>query len=222
MNWRVLGSVALLSGACAATQADVPHATCFQAASRLHDVPADLLVAVARVESNFDVNARSSANAHGLMQIQWPGTARHLGVRTPAELYNPCRNVELGARYLRELLDRYGDETRALAAYNYGPTRIDASAGLPDGARRYATRVQQARGAAAPLQVTTAPAAVTFARRSRALRFADALNARLSGTRVSVWARGPDWQVGLPTGSAINSLDRSLLAAAGMTTRGHP
>ena len=123
-----------------------PFEGCFQAASKLHGVPMDLLLGVAVTESNWDAAAMSHANAHGVMQIQWPGTARHLGVRRVSELYNPCLNISLGAQYLSELLREFGgDETRALAAYNYGPTRIRSERELPQGARAYATRVQQQR-----------------------------------------------------------------------------
>ena len=126
----------------AADGARYPYQSCFEIASRMHSVDLDLVLAVAATESNWDADARSDANAHGIMQIQWPGTARRLGVRRPAELYNPCLNITLGARYLRELLDQFGGDTeRALAAYNYGPTRIARSPELPAGARRYAARV---------------------------------------------------------------------------------
>ena len=112
----------------------------------MHHVPLDLLLAVAATESNWDPTARSHANAHGVMQIQWPGTARHLGVRRVSELYNPCLNIELGARYLRELLDSNdGDVARALASYNYGPTRINQSPTIPAGARKYVETVARHR-----------------------------------------------------------------------------
>lgn len=123
-----------------------PFQSCFETASALHDVPLDLMLAVAATESNWDPNARSHANAHGIMQIQWPGTARHLGVERLAELYEPCLNIELGGRYLRELLDRHdGDTTWALASYNYGPTRIATSPTLPKGALRYVATVKAHR-----------------------------------------------------------------------------
>ncbi len=118
-----------------------PHEPCFRRAARESELPLSLLLAVARGESDFDTRARSSANAYGLMQIQWPGTARHLGIRRLRDLYDPCTNVRAGARYLRELLDRYdGDLHLALAAYNYGPSRIRVNAGgndIPEGARWY-------------------------------------------------------------------------------------
>jgi hypothetical protein len=102
-----------------------PHATCFSVAALQHDLPESLLLAVARGESDFEATARSRANAHGVMQILWPGTARHLGIDRLSELYDPCTNIDAGARYLKELLGRYdGNLHLALAAYNYGPGRI--------------------------------------------------------------------------------------------------
>lgn len=116
-----------------------PYDACFQAASLAHDVPHTLLLAVARGESDFEPTARSKANAHGVMQILWPTTARHLGIHRLSELYEPCTNIDAGARYLREMLDRYDDDIHlALAAYNYGPNRIPRNATrIPDGATWY-------------------------------------------------------------------------------------
>jgi hypothetical protein len=116
----------------------VPFESCFEDAAAAQGLPVALLVAVARGESNFDPDAVSSANARGLMQIQWPETGRHLGFRQVAELHQPCRNVDAGARYLKELLGRYGGDLHlALAAYNYGPGRIRAGGDLPAGAAWY-------------------------------------------------------------------------------------
>lgn len=116
-----------------------PYLHCFRRAAANHDLPLTLLLAVSRGESDFDPAARSHANAHGLMQIQWPGTAKHLGINRVADLYNPCRNVDAGTRYLKELLARYDNDLhRALAAYNYGPGRISKTGGeIPDGAEWY-------------------------------------------------------------------------------------
>lgn len=116
-----------------------PFESCFRRAAKTHGVPVVLLLAVARGESDFDPAAKSKANAHGLMQILWPTTARHLGVARLSELYEPCTNVDAGARYLKELLERYeGDVHRALAAYNYGPRRIALSGSqIPTGASWY-------------------------------------------------------------------------------------
>lgn len=118
---------------------EFPYADCFRQAAAAHGLPETLLLAVARGESDFQPAARSHANAYGLMQILWPGTARHLGLEHLSELLDPCTNVDAGARYLRELLEKYdGNLHRALAAYNYGPARIPATGpDLPDGAIWY-------------------------------------------------------------------------------------
>ncbi|MGB5165709.1 MAG: lytic transglycosylase domain-containing protein [Woeseiaceae bacterium] len=116
-----------------------PHASCFAAAASQYDLPVTLLLAVARGESDFEVTARSKANAHGVMQILWPGTAKHLGIHRLSELYEPCTNIDAGARYLRELLGLYDDNLHlALAAYNYGPGRISVDGdNIPQGATWY-------------------------------------------------------------------------------------
>ncbi len=118
-----------------------PYEHCFRQSAREFDLPLALMLAVARGESDFNPKARSKANAYGLMQILWPGTAKHLGINRLKELYEPCTNVQAGARYLRELLDHYrGDLHLTLAAYNYGPKRIRVGArgdAIPKGARWY-------------------------------------------------------------------------------------
>jgi hypothetical protein len=118
-----------------------PYDHCFRSAAKSFDLPLSLLVAVARGESGFDPSARSDRSCYGLMQIQWPGTAEHLGIRRLAALYEPCTNIRAGAKYLRELLNRYGQNLHlALAAYNYGPGRIRQNSkprGIPRGAQWY-------------------------------------------------------------------------------------
>ena len=120
-------------------QYQFPHASCFRAAAVAQSLPETLLLAVARGESDFEPTARSKANAHGVMQILWPITARHLGIFRLSELYEPCKNIDAGARYLREMLDRFdGNLHLALAAYNYGPERIAADPdSIPSGAVWY-------------------------------------------------------------------------------------
>lgn len=116
-----------------------PHSSCFGVAALAHDLPETLLLAVARGESDFAATARSKANAHGVMQILWPGTARHLGIHRLSELYDPCTNIDAGARYLKEMLGRYDNNLHlALAAYNYGPQRIATDgSNVPSGAAWY-------------------------------------------------------------------------------------
>ena len=89
-----------------------------------------LLAAVIYTESKFDANAESAAGAIGLMQLL-PDTAKGIAIRTGgkrfvvSDLYVPELNVRYGAWYLRHLLDRYGDERTALAAYNAGQANVD-------------------------------------------------------------------------------------------------
>ncbi len=124
---------------------EFPYAQCFSRAATAHDLPETLLLAVARGESDFEPQARSKANAIGLMQILWPGTAKHLGLEQLSEVLDPCTNVDAGARYLKELQRRYqGNLHRTLAAYNYGPARIPVSEGrLPDGAVWYSAYIMR-------------------------------------------------------------------------------
>jgi hypothetical protein len=116
-----------------------PHASCFKAAAVAHDLPETLLLAVARGESDFEATAHSKANAHGVMQILWPTTANHLGIYRLTQLYDPCTNIDAGARYLKELIKQFGGNLHlALAAYNYGPDRIAKNLeNLPSGALWY-------------------------------------------------------------------------------------
>jgi soluble lytic murein transglycosylase-like protein len=99
--------------------------------ARAHGFPPELVLAVIEVESGFDPFAVSPVGALGLMQVL-PSTGVELASRLglpwhgPQTLFEPVANVRLGIAYLRELADRYGDVRVALAAYNWGPGRIDA------------------------------------------------------------------------------------------------
>ncbi len=92
------------------------------------DLSPSLIEAVVWQESRWREGAVSHAGARGLAQLM-PGTARELGV-DPSD---PFENLEGGARYLREQLDRFdGDLEKALAAYNAGPGRVERAGGIPN------------------------------------------------------------------------------------------
>jgi soluble lytic murein transglycosylase-like protein len=89
-------------------------------------VEANLLRAVIVVESGFNSRAVSKRGAVGLMQLM-PATASRFGVSNP---YDPKENVHAGARYLKFLMDRFGQNVRlALAAYNAGEEAVDRNGG---------------------------------------------------------------------------------------------
>ena len=85
-------------------------------------VEPNLLRAVIVVESGFNSRAVSKRGAIGLMQLM-PATASRFGVSNP---YDPKQNVHAGARYLKFLMDRFGQNVRlALAAYNAGEEAVE-------------------------------------------------------------------------------------------------
>ncbi|RZA21724.1 MAG: lytic murein transglycosylase [Lysobacteraceae bacterium] len=88
------------------------------------------IAAEIRAESVFDPNARSSADARGLMQVL-PGTgaevARKLGLPWGGgqSLYDADTNITLGSAYLRQLMDKYGGKPyQVMAGYNAGPAPL--------------------------------------------------------------------------------------------------
>jgi soluble lytic murein transglycosylase len=98
--------------------------------SRNYHLDPALLAAVIYQESKFRAHARSSSGAVGLMQLL-PSTAEGIAVHTGgtkfrvSDLDDPEINVRYGSWYLRHLLDKYGDERTALAAYNAGQENVD-------------------------------------------------------------------------------------------------
>jgi soluble lytic murein transglycosylase-like protein len=107
-----------------------------------HDLPPQLIHSVIKVESNYNPFAVSSKGALGLMQLI-PATARRFGV---SDVFNPVQNIEGGAKYLRYLLDLYGNDfPLALAAYNAGEGAVAKFGGVPPflETRNYLTLVRK-------------------------------------------------------------------------------
>ena len=120
----------------------VPFADEINAAAARHKLDPALLAGLIRQESNFNPSAVSPAGARGLTQLM-PGTAAGLGVRDSGD---PVQAIEGGARYLRQQLDRFGnDPVRALAAYNAGPGAVLRHGGVPPYAetQAYVRKVQE-------------------------------------------------------------------------------
>jgi soluble lytic murein transglycosylase-like protein len=98
-------------------------------AARQHQLQPKLIRGVIEQESAFHACAISSKGAKGLMQLM-PAAIDHFKV---TDVFDPQQNIEAGASFLRQLLDKYkGDLKLALAAYNAGPATVDKTGGIPD------------------------------------------------------------------------------------------
>lgn len=110
-------------------------------AARETKLDSALISSVIRAESNGNPAAVSKAGAKGLMQLM-DSTARELNVRDP---FDPRENIRAGSRYLRQMLDKFGDVKLALAAYNAGPGNVTKHGGMPPfrETAKYVQRVTQ-------------------------------------------------------------------------------
>jgi len=102
----------------------LPHV---YAAETRFGLPVGLLDALIWTESRYNPTAVSHAGAAGLGQLM-PGTAKDLGV---ANRFDPYGNITGAARYLRQMLDRFGAIHLAVAAYNAGPGAVSRVRGIP-------------------------------------------------------------------------------------------
>jgi len=132
------------------------YASIVRGHARNYDLNPALLAAVIEQESKFRADAKSSAGAIGLMQLQ-PATAKGIAIRTGgtkfvlSDLYDPEINVRYGAWYLHHLLLKYGDERLALAAYNAGQENVDRWRAQGEGVqfpetRAYIDKVERLKG----------------------------------------------------------------------------
>ena len=88
--------------------------------SSKHGVDPELIQALIAVESGFNTHAISPKGARGLMQLM-PATAKRYGMKNEQELHVPIKNIDMGVRHLKELLNLHnGQVVLAIAAYNAG------------------------------------------------------------------------------------------------------
>ncbi|MBU2936867.1 MULTISPECIES: lytic transglycosylase domain-containing protein [Pacificibacter] len=91
-----------------------------------NNVPPDLFLRLIQQESGWNPQAKSHKGALGLAQLM-PQTAKTLGVNPN----DPHQNLEGGARYLRQMYNKFGTWRLALAAYNAGPGAVEKYGGVP-------------------------------------------------------------------------------------------
>jgi len=97
------------------------------AAEARYALPTGLLDALVWIESRYNPLAISKAGAVGLGQLM-PDTARALGI---TNRFDPGTNILAAARYLRQMLARFGMVHLAVAAYNAGPAAVERNGGIP-------------------------------------------------------------------------------------------
>ena len=98
-------------------------------AGQLYHLDPRLIKAIIQTESNFNPYALSPKGARGLMQLM-PATAIELQIDNS---FDPWQNIAGGSRYFRELLNRFDNQLGlALAAYNAGPKRVEATGAIPE------------------------------------------------------------------------------------------
>jgi hypothetical protein len=88
-------------------------------ASERAGVAPNYIAALAEIESSWNPNAGSGVGAIGLMQIYPPSHPQYTGGT------DPQANLDYGAAYYGQLLQKYGDPIKAAGAYNSGPGRFD-------------------------------------------------------------------------------------------------
>jgi len=104
---------------------EVPYGAIIYREALKNDLAPELVAAVVESESDFRAHLVSSKDARGLMQII-PETARLMNCSDP---FDPHANVAAGTRYLRYLVNRFGNERLALAAYNAGEGTVERLGG---------------------------------------------------------------------------------------------
>jgi soluble lytic murein transglycosylase-like protein len=121
---RVAFGIALIGLLAASTAARARGLTCWDMASLRYGVPVEILVAIAKQESNFNAKAISPPNSNGsrdigMMQINewWLPKLEAYGI-TREKLLDPCINLNVGAWILSQEFERHGYTWKAIGAYN--------------------------------------------------------------------------------------------------------
>jgi soluble lytic murein transglycosylase-like protein len=138
-----------------------PYKSYIKAAAVRYDLPEELIAGVIWQESRGNPRAVSHCGAMGLMQLM-PETARSLGV---TNAFHPAQNIDGGAKYIRQMIDKFGKVEHAVAAYNAGPGNVSKYGGIPPfrETQDYVPKVlggAQAFAQAGGFQDTTAPTTV--------------------------------------------------------------
>ena len=114
------------------SEAEIPQvAATIVRDANMRGIDPNLVIAVIHIESRGNTYALSPVGAMGMMQIM-PSTGEELAAqldipwRGSQTLFDPVLNVRMGIAYLEQLESRYGSMKTALAAYNWGPGRIDS------------------------------------------------------------------------------------------------
>jgi soluble lytic murein transglycosylase len=97
--------------------------------SQQYGVDENLIYALIKAESNFEVKAKSNKEAQGLMQLMY-STAKEVALQngiqlTEENILEPDININIGTKYISTLLKRYKCIEIALAAYNAGSGNVD-------------------------------------------------------------------------------------------------
>ena len=130
-----------------------PYMDIINDASSVYDVPVNVIMAVIKAESDYQVDCVSRAGAMGLMQIM-PENAEYFGV---TDAFDPRQNIMCGTEEISRHLRSYdGDLRLALAAYNTGPGNVarrgvtssssEEYSRIPESVRAYADRVMRYAG----------------------------------------------------------------------------
>lgn len=91
-----------------------------KANSEVYGIDPFLIKALIKTESDFNTKAISAVGARGLMQLMINTARIYDPYIMPDQLYDPEKNISIGSKFLKDLIDRYGNVQDALAHYNLG------------------------------------------------------------------------------------------------------